>query len=86
MNIHVLNLSLNVIDTDLMKLFSAFGKVNSAIIIRDINNGRSKGTALIDMPDVNQADQAILCLNKMVIDGSEISVSEVKYSIRNYKN
>ena len=49
MNIHVSNLSLNIIDSDLRKLFSSFGEVDSAVIVRDKWNGRSRGTALVDM-------------------------------------
>jgi RNA recognition motif-containing protein len=46
MNIRVSNLSFNVLDAEVRKLFSPFGEVNSAVIIRDKNNGRSNGSAL----------------------------------------
>lgn len=86
MNIHVSNLSMNIIDTDLKKLFAAYGEVNSAVIVRDRLNGRSKGSALIDMVNDAQARQAVLCLDQTIIDGKAITVSEIKYSIRDYKN
>jgi RNA recognition motif-containing protein len=86
MNIHVSNLSVNVIDADLRKLFSAYGEVNSAVIIRDKLNGRSRGTALIDMINDGQAKQAILCLDQTMLDGKLITVSEIRYSIRNNNN
>ena len=81
MNIHVSNLSLNVIDADLRKLFGAFGEVGSTEVLRDKRTGRSKGSALVGMPIDKQGRQAILCLNKTVIDGKAISVSEVTYSV-----
>ena len=86
MNIHVSNLSLNIIDADIRRLFSAYGEVNSAVILRDKLNGRSRGTALIDMVNDSQARQAVLCLDQTLMDGKPITVSVIKYSIRNYKN
>lgn len=86
MQIQVTNLSKNVIDADLRRIFSKYGEVNSAIIVRDKINGRSRGTALIDMPNDKQAGQAVLCLHLSVIDGMTITVTEIKYSIRDYKN
>lgn len=86
MNIHVSNLSQHVIDADLEKLFSAYGKVNSAIILRNEFNGQSQGTALINMDNDAQGYQAVLCLNKTVFDGKQILVDEIRYSIRNNFN
>jgi RNA recognition motif-containing protein len=86
MNIHVANLSLNIGDSDIRRLFSVYGEVNSAVIVRDKLNGRSQGSALIDMDNNLHAQQAILCLDKTVVDGKSISVTEIKYSIRDYKN
>jgi cold-inducible RNA-binding protein len=86
MNIHVTNLSCNIGDADLMKIFSAYGAVDSLIIMRDKLNGRSKGVAMVDMINDSQARQAILCLDHTVLDGKTINVAEVRYSIRDYKN
>ena len=86
MYIHVANISVNVIDADLQKLFAAYGEVYSIVILRDKLNGRSKGTAMIDMLNANQGRQAIQCLDGTIIDGQTITVSEIKYSIRDNKN
>jgi RNA recognition motif-containing protein len=86
MNIHVSNLSLNIADSDLKKLFSAFGFVNTAVIIRDKLDGRSKGTAMVDMLNDAHASEAIHCLDQTILDDKAINVSEFKYSIRDYKN
>jgi RNA recognition motif-containing protein len=86
MNIRVSNLSFNVLDAEVRKLFSPFGEVNSAVIIRDKNNGRSNGSALIDMVNDIQGHKAIACLNQTVVDGKVITVSELPYSIKDYKN
>ena len=85
MHIHVSNLSLNIIDSDLKKLFAAYGEVLSAVIMRK-PNGRSKGSARVDMINASEGRQAILCLDQTVIDGQPISVSEIKYNITDYKS
>ena len=86
MYIHVSNITVNVIDADLQKLFAAYGEVYSIVILRDKLNGRSKGTAMIDMLNARQGWQAIQCLDGTIIDGQPITVTEIKYSIRNNKN
>jgi RNA recognition motif-containing protein len=86
MNIHVSNLSLNVIDADLRRLFAAYGAVGSALIMRDKLNGRSKGIALIEMEVEAQGRQAVLCLNQTLLDGRPIAVSEIRYNVSDYKN
>lgn len=74
MYIQVYNLSLNTVDRDLRKLFSAFGLVASAEVAKDKLNGRSKCNAMIDMPIEREALQAIESLNQTVLDGKTISV------------
>ena len=77
MNIQVYNLSRNTSDADLRRLFAAFGVVNSAEVVRDKLNGRSKGNGVIEMPVEREARQAIASLDKTVMDGKNISVSEL---------
>lgn len=76
MNIQVFNLSLNTEDRDLRRLFSAFGIVASAEVVRDKLNGRSKCNAVIEMPIESEGRQAIESLNQTLLDGKKISVSE----------
>lgn len=73
-------------DSDIRKLFATFGEVNSAVIIRDKLNGRSRGTAFVDMLNDAQAAQAVLTLNKSMLDGRPISVNEIEYSPHRYRN
>ncbi|MDH7459731.1 RNA-binding protein [Chitinophagaceae bacterium 26-R-25] len=77
MNIQVFNLSINTADRDLRKLFSAFGMVTSAEVVRDKWNGRSNCNAMIEMPVDKEARQAIASLNEIIVDGKKISVSEL---------
>jgi len=78
MNIQVFNLSLNTGDRDLRKLFSAFGLVTSAEVLRDKLNGRSKCNAMIEMPIDSEARLAIESLHQTILDGKKISVSELQ--------
>jgi RNA recognition motif-containing protein len=77
MNIQVYNLSRNTSDADLRRLFAAYGVVNSAEVVRDKLNGRSKGNGVIEMPVEREARQAIASLDQTVMDGKNISVSEL---------
>lgn len=86
MNIHVSNLSHNTIDSDLRKLFAKYGEVESAVVIRDVINGRSRGTALINMVSAEHGQKAITYLHRSVLDGKVLTVNEIKYSVRDYKN
>jgi RNA recognition motif-containing protein len=86
MTISIANLSFNAIDSDLRKLFSAFGDVNSAVIVRDKLNGRSRGTGFVDMNSSIQGAQAISSLHNSTFDGKRISVSAVEYDPSEFKN
>jgi RNA recognition motif-containing protein len=78
MNIQVYNLNRDVSDTDLRKMFSAYGLVISAEVVRDKLNGRSKGNGIIEMPVDNDARQAIASLDQTMMAGKKISVSELR--------
>jgi RNA recognition motif-containing protein len=57
-------------------MFSPFGIVNSAEVVKDKLNGRSKGKALVEMPVDAEAQQAIVSLDQTVVDGKKISVQK----------
>jgi RNA recognition motif-containing protein len=86
MDIHIFNLSQNVNEWDLRKLFSTYGEVNSAVIPRNKINGRSIGSAFINMLNDDLARQAIFNLDQTMIDGKRIAVSEIKFSLGRYNN
>jgi RNA recognition motif-containing protein len=78
MNIQVYNLSRDINDAALRRLFSSFGTVNSAEVMRDKLNGRSKCNGVIEMPVETEARQAIEALDQTLMDGKKISVSELR--------
>ena len=75
MIIEITSLHLNVIETDLQRLFTPFGEIASIEILRDRLNNRSRGKAIINMPIEKQAQQAATSLNGMVVSGKSINVT-----------
>ena len=78
MNIFIGNLSYNVIAGDLRHAFEPFGQVTSASVMKDIENGRSKGYGFVEMPDKAQAQSAIAALNGVALKGRTITVNEAR--------
>lgn len=76
MNIQIFNLSLHTEDRDLRKLFSSFGNVTSAEVVKDKLNGRPKRIGIIEMSTDSEARQAIVSLNQTLFDGKLVSVTE----------
>ena len=78
MNIYVGNLSKDVTDDDLQGLFSEFGQIKSAKVIRDLFSGESKGFGFVEMPGVSEAQKAINELNTKEVKGKKIVVNEAR--------
>lgn len=86
MNILVSNLSSNIIADDLIAMFSVYGEVSYAAIVRDKKSGRSKGNAFLEMPHEAEGEQAIFALNHSLVDGMEIFVQEIIYKPGEFNN
>ena len=76
MNIYVGNLSWSMTDEDLSTLFTEYGTVSSAKILKDKMNGRSKGFGFVEMEDAEAAKAAIAALNEVEIQGRKLIVNE----------
>lgn len=76
MNIYVGNLSWTMTDEDLNSLFTQFGAVTSAKILKDKMNGRSKGFGFVEMENAEEAQTAISNLNETEVQGRKIIVNE----------
>jgi RNA recognition motif-containing protein len=63
-------------DEDLSSLFSQFGTVTSAKILKDKMNGRSKGFGFVEMDDAEAAKTAIASLNESEVQGRKLIVNE----------
>ena len=59
MNIYCGNISFRATSQDIEKLFESFGEVSSARVITDRETGRSRGFAIVEMENDDNAQQAI---------------------------
>lgn len=82
MNIYCGNLSHEVTDEDLRKAFEAYGKVDSAKVIKDNYSGLSKGFGFVEMPNNSEADAAMKALNGTPIKGNPLKISEARPKAR----
>lgn len=78
MNIYVGNLAYSVTEDDLRTAFEAFGKIDRVSIITDKFSGQSKGFGFVEMPDDQEAAQAVKSLNGSDLKGRNIKVNEAK--------
>ena len=78
MNIFVAKLSFDTQDSDLRSAFEEFGQVDSAKIIMDKFTGRSKGFGFVEMPNDDEARNAIQDLNDAELDGRTIVVKQAE--------
>ncbi len=76
MNIYVGNLSWSMTDEDLNNLFTQYGTVSSAKILKEKNTGRSKGFGFVEMEDEDAAKTAIATLNESEVQGRKLIVNE----------
>lgn len=79
MQIHVSNLSSNMLESDLQRLFAKYGEVESVELVRDKLNNRSLCHGFICMPVTREAEQAIASLDRTDVKGKRIGVASVVY-------
>ena len=76
--IYVGNLSYDMTEDQLREAFAAYGKVNSARLITNRFNGKSKGYGFVQMPDRAEAEKAVAALNDKEIMGRKMRCNEAK--------
>lgn len=78
MKLYVGNLPWSVDDNKLKEMFSEFGNVTSANVIKDKFSGRSKGFGFVEFESDADAKKAIEGMNGKELEGRELRVSEAK--------
>jgi RNA recognition motif-containing protein len=78
MKIFVGNLSPDVIEQELIDLFTQHGNVGSVKIVRDVSNQMSRGFGFVEMPRKVDAKKALKNLNEFELKGKKMSVNEAK--------
>jgi RNA recognition motif-containing protein len=76
--LYVGNLSYDMTNADLEKLFEPHGTVQSAQVIMDRETNRSKGFGFVEMDTNDQAAAAIKALGGHEINGRALTVNEAK--------
>jgi len=76
--LYVGNLSYNVSSSDLEKLLSEHGTVESAEVISDRTTGQSKGFGFVEMASDDEARAAIAALDGQDNDGRALKVNEAR--------
>lgn len=76
--VYVGNLSYEVNDEALGKLFAPYGKLASARIIQNRFNGKSKGYGFVEMPDPTERAAAVAALNGSEHEGRKLVVNEAR--------
>jgi RNA recognition motif-containing protein len=77
-NIYVGNLSYTATDDDVREAFEQYGAVDKVSVVKDRETGRSRGFAFVEMPDGNEAKEAIEKVNLAEIAGRKVTVNEAK--------
>ncbi len=78
MNIFVAKLNSQTQDGDMQEAFEAYGAVDSAKVILDQFSGRSKGFGFVEMPNDDEAQNAIDALDNSDLDGNTIVVKKAE--------
>jgi RNA recognition motif-containing protein len=76
--IYVGNLSYDMTEPQLLAEFEKFGKVNSARIITNRFNNKSKGFGFVIMPNRDEAEKAINALSEKEVMGRPMKVNEAR--------
>jgi RNA recognition motif-containing protein len=76
--LYVGNLSYNVSSSDLERMFSEHGAVQSAEVISDRATGQSKGFGFVEMASDAEAQAAIDALNGQQHGGRTLTVNEAR--------
>ncbi|MFG1492728.1 RNA recognition motif domain-containing protein [Halobacteriovorax sp. GFR7] len=81
-NIYVGNLSYDIENSDLEKLFAEEGNVVAVNVIRDQESGRARGFGFVEMETISDAEKAIGNLNDKNFMGRSLIVNMAKTTKR----
>lgn len=78
MKIFVAGLPYDLDDAELVEIFEKFGAITSAKVAIDRETGKSKGFAFVDMPNDEEAREAIDGLNNISLGKKPLIVKEAE--------
>lgn len=86
MKIYVSNIPYSIDEKTISLLFGIYGTVRDVKIIKDKKTGKSRGFCFIEMPNINDARNAIKNLNNYIIEGRKLFVNQAHQKKRHKKN
>ncbi len=78
MNIYVGRLNPSVTEEALREMFEVYGQVTTTKLIKDKFTGAARGFGFVEMPNADEAQNAITELNGKEVSGSRIIVNEAR--------
>ncbi len=84
MKLYVGNLNYNSQEQALGDLFRNYGEVTSVKVITDRETGRSRGFAFVEMPNKDEAMQAMEALAESEFDGRQLVVNEARPKVNRF--
>jgi RNA recognition motif-containing protein len=78
MNIYVGNISRESTENEVQQAFEEYGEVTSVNIIKDKFTGNSKGFGFVEMPNKEEAENAIKNLDGQRLNGRVLNVAEAR--------
>jgi len=78
MKLFIGNLPYDISDAELLEMFSKFGEVVNANLVKDQFSGQSRGFAFIEMSTRSGGQQAMEHLNKLSYRSKELVCNEAK--------
>jgi SAM-dependent methyltransferase len=77
MQLYIGGLSVNTVEDEVIALFSKIGTVESVRVIRDIASGKSRGFAIVRMPNNTEGEEAIKKLNGLMLADRQVLVARM---------
>jgi RNA recognition motif-containing protein len=78
MNIYCGNLDYRLSEDELRNVFGQYGQVDTVKIIQDRMTGRSKGFGFVEMPNDEEAEQAIEALDGSDLNGRNLKINKAR--------
>ena len=78
MKLYIGNLPWSIDDSKLKNLFSEFGNVVLAEVVKDKYTMRSKGFGFVEFQEDSEAQKAVEAMNGKEVEGRELKVSEAR--------
>ena len=76
MKLFVAGLPYDLYDDELMEIFEKFGTINSAKVAIDKETGKSRGFGFVDVPNADEAKDALESLNDISLGTKPLVVKE----------